>query len=545
MTSRFSFDASSVPLRQDGAADSEHLAAEDRFVLDCVDGVSSVEELAMMLAMNEQEVIETLERLAAQGRIQAPISSDDAPARELQATADFAVADLAKAVESASAKPVDQAHSAQSSASEAARTKENPVVDAPAAAVADPDALSPEEGEALVEALLFDADEQDTAQFDAVEEAKSRDEAEDEDAAASSTMRFTVPTAVVDDPKVPPLPPPASQTSQTAGTLPPKKTKPPTLPAPPKRPGPPPSPEAKPKDGEHISLDTPRRHLDPTWWKGMGEIEEPDEGLTSREISLSASLPTSRGSGPKDVHRRDHSITDRIEIDPVSFTEPMQRPTNGFEELNVGSGSYPRQTFERPPGGFIGGIRGLSDPERDTSEVDVLPAGDTDRASLDTEHETGPVGFVDEVAHTRGERAPLLPDVEVEDGWDASSAAATDPNAPWAEEPLAASLRADKGGWTLEEARCVSYYLRLIESGTYYEIFGISSNANGSQIAQAANSVRKCLRVDALKARASNAGIEALVSVKRGTERALDVLLRPDARAQYDAALQALAAFKL
>ena len=71
----------------------------------------------------------------------------------------------------------------------------------------------------------------------------------------------------------------------------------------------------------------------------MGKIEEPDEGLTSREISLSESLPTSRGSGPKDVHRRDHSITDRIEIDPVSFTEPMQRPTDGFEKLNVSSGS--------------------------------------------------------------------------------------------------------------------------------------------------------------------------------------------------------------
>lgn len=508
VTSRVSFASASVPHRREGDSDAYSLTADDRFVLDSVDGMSSVEELAMMLAMTETDVIRSLIRLAASQLVALDVSEEpSASMREQQLTADYEVQSL-----------LDRLQEQE----EAASTPSTLQITTPAAILA-----------------LRD-DQSSPPRFDI----HSGERIVTGDAAAAPTSRPTAPVETTSEPPRPSLPPPR-----------------PTMP--------PPTATETPKS--RISPETPRKTLDPSWWKGMGSIEEPDEGLTAREISHSglsglSHIPAS-GSGsrelklPENPRPRDFDHTDRVDVDASSFTEQMIRPDEGFESTGKGSsktppsGLYPRQTFERPPGGFIGPGNEHGE-ERDTSEVEVIRQAETTtdvQAVVDvtqlpeeTVQQSAP-RVVDELAHTREGQSPLLPEAEPEEGWGDTGAVAIPHHdrGLWAEEPIAASLRHEVGRWSEDDARAISYYLRLIQTGTYYEIFGCTQQAELEAIEMSAAALKELLRLGQLAESGTKDGSEAVQNVERGMDRALEVLRRPESRAQYDAALAALAAFKL
>lgn len=574
MTSRLSIDAASVPSRLEGDSDALSLTADDRFVLDSVDGMSSVEELAMMLAMNEESIIRSLTKLT-QSRL---VRIGD------EAEGDAPEASQAETTTAPTSTPPPMSARAEGAA---------------------PDAHAPP-GRGNHETADFEV-------ADLLDRLKQQEQADTQAAASGSatddspgTLRITTPAAIlelrdahrakprfdlqsgerIDAPSKPPEAP-TVRNDTVPGTTGAQRPVPPPGAAPkapasdrlptPKRPIPPPY-AAAPTPTGRVNVDTPRTNLDRSWWGSAEKLEEPDEGLTAREISHSglSNLPSDRSASrelrlpsPNDPLLLDDTLGDaktkRLSVD----TPP--------------SGVYPRQHLERPPGGFIaasGTTANQGIDARDTSRVDVLP---TERADLDTaeldavderdtaeqkvlaassselddtaQHDTldeqssdtAPF-FVDEVAHTRDDASvPLLPDARTEDGWGDMPTPIVDQSGerPWASQSVEPSLAETNGGWTSEDAKAVSFYLQQIQSGTYYEIFAVANDAAPEAIEAADTATRARLRLSALSAQADTHGKLAVESVKRGLDRALEVLKNPAARAQYDAALEALAAFKL
>lgn len=447
MTSRISHDASSVPIRTEGGGQTDQAQRSDLFVLDSVDGMSSVEELAMMLAMDEGEVLRILKNLS-----------------ELK---------LVRWEET-----------------EARRVEDS----------------EPEEATSQ----WRDEDSVIT------EEISSHEYEVEEDVA--ETFRFITAPATESvsqsSKKQPALPPKQDRDSKTA-----RKTSriggpppiPPSLP-----------PPSKPSTTRREVEKTPRQHLDTSWWQSSGITQEPDELLTHREISNSGlrfalKTPPKEQSEQVTLTSRDDIVTDRI--NPVSGSIDVDESIADPEAI---------QQLSRPQ------ISG--EPAKSTSDE-----GETRSDRADTQ----PV--VDEVAHTRDTEEPLLPDIEYDDKWSTKEKAAipVQRKDSWKDEAITPALRADSGQWSADEARCISYFLRLIEHGSYYDIFGVEENADRETIAAAANSIEGSIDFYSLDLRGSNVGKDSLRRVQNGIQRALDVLQNSESRAQYDAALEALAAFKL
>lgn len=68
---------SSVPVRIVEAVNTDPIDASDAFVLDCIDGISTIEELSMFVAMSEEELLNTLLRLSEQGLVRIESMPDD------------------------------------------------------------------------------------------------------------------------------------------------------------------------------------------------------------------------------------------------------------------------------------------------------------------------------------------------------------------------------------------------------------------------------------------------------------------------------------
>lgn len=605
MTSRLSIDAATVPARCEGDSATLSLTADDRFVLDSVDGMSSVEELAMMLAMNEDSIIRSLTKLMGSQlvRIGDPSDADDPPAADAppaEASATPSTSPSAPAKAAPPARPLTRARDED----------------------ADAHALPGRENQATadfeVKDLLERLAQQEKADSDAAASGAAAEE-------SPGTLQIATPAAILelrdahsgkprfdlhsgerlDAPRTPSGAPTVPSSTVPGATVPSstlpgatqnQRPAPPASSAPPppasdrlstpaQRPIPPPS-SAAPPTPRRVNVDTPRTNLDQSWWGSAPKLEEPDEGLTSREIShsgLSHLQPVSSASRELRLPSpHDARLHDATPGDPDTERRRVDTPPSGV---------YPRQHLERPPGGFIGtretAATSASDA-RETSRVDVLPAGrgaeldtaehdaleaqDTaeheviaahDTASHDTasqdaddtaahdtvdEHNSATAPFfVDEVAHTRGDGVPLLPDARAEEGWGDVPTPIVDQSGerPWASQSVEPSLADNNGGWTSEDARAVSFYLQQLQSATYYEIFSVATDAATAEIDAAATTTRARLRLPALSAQGDAHGKQAVENVKRGMERALDVLKNPEARTQYDAALAALAAFKL
>lgn len=459
MTSRISHDASSVPIRTEGEGQSDQAQGVDLFVLDSVDGMSSVEELAMMLAMDEGEVLRILRHLSDLKLVRWE-ASDTSPSAAPEDESPWRDEDATITEEITIDEPDLDDDVAETFRFITAPATEFPPQDAEAAHAARNDAASDKHEQA------------DSAQTDKVEHRPE-----------------TAQIKAADIERPPPVP----------TTFPP------------------------PKD-THASrsevVKTPRQHLDTSWWQSDGITQEPDELLTSREISHSGlrfapKMPVEEESAPKvTVTSRDDIITDRI--DPVSGGIDISDTVEELEET---------QQLSRPP-----------------RVPDTPPQRRTKRPA-----DAGAQPVVDEVAHTRGGGAPLLPDIEYDDTWNTKGdkATPTPRTQSWSKEPISSELMADSGQWSVDEARCISYFVRLIEHGSYYDIFGVDQDADRETIAEAAQAIEQYIDFYSLDLRGSKVGKELLNKVRNGVKRALDVLQSSDSRAQYDAALEALAAFKL
>lgn len=475
-------DASSIPSRLDGPGDLQQLSAEDQFLLDNVDGLSSVDDLSMMLGMSADDVCGCLERLANHGFVAIAVSdtgeaSRGAAGRDLESTASFEVADLLAQTRSTTALPQRSRRGA--TPPPLSRPTLPPVMPKPSTVV------SPSEK------------------------------------------------------------PPSSATSPAAH-----------LSARPAVPGPstrPPSADSTrggvPDKVHRASAPTPRRHLDTSWWNGVDSLDEPDEKLTSREISQSGLHGVGRtlGSASKelrlvgdaDARLRGADATDRVDVDDPSFTEPMVNLRGAVIAGHVEGDSQADklvpavpQHAVAPPGGFLRPTTKIQ-IDSDTSPVEVLEqvAPDPVTAQVDALSEE------DDGAGSTQRHAVLS----------ASSArpapkAANDASR-WADESLHALLKGDRGPWTLEQARCVSYFSRLVQNATFYELLGVSNDADSLAIERAGFAFRRTFAAMDLHRSRIEEARTLVQAIERGVERAVEVLLDADARARYDAALKALAAF--
>lgn len=427
MTSRTPLDASIVPRRTQGEGHPDKAQGPELFVLDSVDGFSSIEELAMMLAMGENDVMAIVARL-----------------HELQLVHwDDVIVDGTE----------------EGVAPSTERSYEPP-------------------GESLVrDAFAFEGGEMEDG--------------------AAETFRFVTASAVTGDVQDSQRQQQTTVEHRSVETKIERPSAPPPLPrggasTPPRR----------------DVIKTPRQHLDTSWWRSAGRTQEPDEKLTSREISNSGLrfAPPERGAGEKATAQHE-VVTDRVE--PISGSMETQQDASDVQSTNT-----------------IPHLRRSAVDERTTSQ------------SLES--------IVDEVAHTRGGGAPLLPDIEFEEDWGHDDITSPiDVQIPWADEAISAEFERLRGDWTEDETKQIAYYTRLIEHGTYYAIFGVRDAATMDEIRSAADEIAARLDFDALRRRGTSEGRAALQKVQNGLQRALDVLENPDSRAQYDAALAALAAFKL
>lgn len=451
LTSSIRHDASSVPIRTEGQQSANQAQGADLFVLDSVDGISSVEELAMMLAMDEGEVLQILQRLHEQTLIRW---EEQAP---------------------------------------------------------EPAATPPDGTEEAVRPPMAEARQDPATYF----QSQTTDDEED----ATETLPFiTAPAAQsAAQPPVRTL----SRTSAQPTEIPTEKpTSPP--PVPPSRPA---AQNTSTPRGEIAK--TPRQHLDTSWWKGAKTTQEPDEVLTHREISHSGLrfAPSTLDDASATAQESSESTEEKPTAQHAVETSKHDVITDRVHPV---SGSIPvDETADEP------------EPTQQLSRPKISESHDS--KTRDTS------GYVDEVAHTRTGANPLLPDIEYDDAWTTDDEDTTEIQLKdiWQEEPITPELKAESGQWSVDEARCVSYYLRLIENGTYYDIFGVENDATPEAIVAAAQRIERNIDFRRLDLRGSPVGKHAIDKVHHGIERALDVLRNQESRAQYDAALDALAAFKL
>lgn len=454
LTSRISHDASSVPIRTEGEGQPDQAQRVELFVLDSVDGISSVEELAMMLAMDEGEVLRILEHLSALKlvRWEEAATPPPTPFAAPEATVPLRDEDAQITEEITTEEPEFDDYVAETFRFITAPATEFPSQGAEEAQPAPEQAVSAH------------ADEAD-----------------------SPSKAAQIKASDIERP--PPVP----------STFPPPKTTP---------------------TSRSEVVKTPRQHLDTSWWQSDGITQEPDELLTAREISHSGlrfapRTPVEDEPAQKvTVTSRDDIITDRVE--PVSGRIDISE--NGEELEETQQLSTPASIPDQAPR-----------PKKKHSPSEAAQ----------------PV--VDEVAHTRGGGEPLLPDIEYDDAWAAEDGEGAFGHRAqsWSNEPIVPELMAESGQWSVDEARCISYFVRLIEHGSYYDIFGVDQDADRETITEAAQAIEKNIDFYSLDLRGSQVGKQALNTVRNGIKRALDVLQSSDSRAQYDAALEALAAFKL
>lgn len=572
----------SVPSRVQGGSDHTLVEQNDRFVLDSVDGLSSAEELAFLLGLNFEDVAESLHRLAAIGLVlweaevepdtgDSDVSTENAPElnpstavtaafetiggtdagvgidtvpvevlSEEGAALPAQVDDFGKLAEEISARSTGDATS-DFSVTDLLDQMSNSTVSVAAVptakALADLKAAGPDESIKIVsrseleEALsatplepIAPVDRPSPPAFP-----KRRDASD-----PALTLTPSVPIEAVDVGFIPTprrsVPPTAPQPVQSQDRIPTSSH--PIVPAVPVT-----SANRLKGGGElrGVGPATPRRHLDTSWWSGTRASAEPDEVLTAREVSFSGPMPADSGAPP---------MTGSGELRP-SLSQTPQR-------------------LERPPGGFLRPRLGTGEVTDSSKKLE----GDDITAELEALHGEDvsiTIGSpVDEVAHARN-GSPLLPDIEPDEGYgetlqmirplsgllpiESVEPAIPDSKAEeapfWSEEPIRPSLKGGFGGWDEARARRVSWYLRTVQGGTYYELLGLPDTASTDDVVNAARDLRAGLDMGSLHHSADASGLEALSVIDKGISRALDVLSNPDARAAYDAALAALAAFKV
>lgn len=427
-------------MRTQGEGQPGNAQGPELFVLDSVDGLSSIEELSMMLAMSENEVMQIVERLHELQLVRWEVP-EPATAHELR---------------------------------NAARTQED-LHDRQASAFENDDSENDDNEDSGVHTFRFVT--APAVQADAADKKRQQQQTVEQRAVPTKMSRPTAP---------PPLP----REQQT-------------------RP-------AKRRD----VVKTPRQHLDTSWWRSTGRTEEPDEKLTQREISNSGlrfAPPAPEKSGshtmalsptPDKPTAQHGTITDRVT--PITTSPEAQTKTS-----------------------------------KDSPTTAPPPRVKSRRSAVDDRTPTiDPTSVVDELAHTRTGGMPLLPDIEFEDDWEEPTTPISE-LPPWKDEPILPAIEAGYAPWSKAEAQQISYYIRLIEHGTYYDIFGVEQGASLQIIRAAADRIAADLDFDALRARSAPEGHALVLKIQNGLQRAFDILETPESRAQYDAALEALAAFKL
>ena len=490
-----------VPHRRHDQGDSSDVDANDRFVLDSVDGLSSTEELAFLLGMSFEDVASALLRLAQSSLVEWEASEEPVPEGEV---------DTSPVPVLAPPKPPPTAGTPATSTGPST---------VPVDVLAADGTPSSDYLELAKEIESQNPSYEATRDYSVGDLLHQMSNATTSVAAVTERRTRGVEPISSERPLPPPIPARSQDripTSNHPAVHPPGPTGPQSTP---------PSASNLTQARRSVSSATPRRHLDTSWWAGGSRPSpEPDEVLTAREVSVSGLIPTGEAS-------------------PVTADESTDaRPT------------LPQtpQRLERPPGGFLrarsitreisaemGADEILQSHGMITAEVAAISADGAEASGHDPNGEDGAgetlqlVRPLADILEAVGpENWEILPD-EIE------------PPDPWLEEPIRASLKETLGGWDAPRARCISWFVRIVQTGTYYDVLRIERDASVETVIQAARELRRRLDLGTLHQSADTAGLEALAIVDKGIERALDILSNADGRAAYNAALDALAAFKV
>lgn len=114
------------------------------------------------------------------------------------------------------------------------------------------------------------------------------------------------------------------------------------------------------------------------------------------------------------------------------------------------------------------------------------------------------------------------------------------PGKPWSEAPIDDEIAQHNDELNDDELRMLSWYVERVNTGTYYSLLNLEPDADDSTVAAAISDARRFLERLRGTGRCSSRGAADIDKVLAGVEKAEKVLCEREARRRYDNALRAL-----
>lgn len=558
MSERENISANAIPLRRNAEGEEASLSSADAYLLERVDGFSSIEELALMVGIHVKDAVGALMRLHDAGVVRfadhdaGPQRDDHAANVERDDSGELEVGSTdVRLMPSVADDEERDAPPWWSSASSAAAGDSEPWEGSYAGKMplpvesttrATPRASAQESG---VRKLKRTADVPTLASGAASKPTLKRDAPKPDGETAAPQDGASVPSTP---------PPPLPKVSSTVSA---------TTPPPPA-----PRPLGRSTGAKTPAVDQRARALGDTGEltsktlrsgaRSRGEEDDTDRietvanyGRDKEDTQPHPTPPESsfratpaQGSSPTALPASGTSryITREDEVDTESATAQVSRPLAGRPDTetrpqdpvhdDVTASHDPADADETGPQQVAGrhksGVIAADNDRRygQPSEDDELPEADEVLASLDL-----------------SSRATDIVDPEEFEGEQEKDTRETDAlesKRPWAGATIDEDVRRENTQLQEHELRMLSWYLNRVRAGTYYSLLDLDPNADDSTIAAAATDARRYLVRLRETGRCSGRGDKDIELVLGGVQRAEKVLGERESRRRYDNALKAL-----
>lgn len=556
MSERENISANAIPLRRNAEGEAVSLSSADAYLLERVDGFSSIEELALMVGIHVRDAVSALLRLQDAGVVSFA-DHDAGPQREEQSVDDQQddSGELEVGSTDVRLKPGvadDEERAVRpwwSSASSAAAGESEPWEGSYAGKIplpvesttrATPRATAQGSG---ARKLKRTADVPTVASGAASKLSLKREAPKQVDA-ATSQEGASVPSTP---------PPPLPKTSPTAARTPP-----------------PPAPRTlgRSAGAKTPAVDQRSRALSDTGEltsktlrssaRSRGEEDDTDRietvanyGRDKEDTQPHPTPPESsfraapaQGSSPTALPASGTSryIPREDEVDTEPATAQISRPVAGRPD-----------TETRPQDPVHDGVTAPHDPA-DADETGPQRVAHPDQSAVipaDNDRRFGQPSGDDELPEADevlasldlSSRATEIVDPEEFEGEEEKDTRETDAlehKRPWADATIDEDVRRENAQLQGHELRMLSWYLNRVRSGTYYSLLDLDPNADDSTVAAAATDARRYLLKLRETGRCSVRGDKDIELVLGGVQRAEKVLGERESRRRYDNALKAL-----
>lgn len=555
MSERENISANAIPLRRNAEGEAATLSSADAYLLERVDGFSSIEELALMVGIHVRDAVSALLRLQDAGVVSFA-DHDAGPQREEQSVDDQQddSGELEVGSTDVRLKPGvadDEERAVRpwwSSASSAAAGESEPWEGSYAGKMplpvesttrATPRATAQGSG---VRKLKRTADVPTVASGAKSKPALRRESSKPADAPTSQDGASA--------PSTPP--PPLPKASTTAGTPPPPAPRTLGRSAGAKTPAVDQRSRALGDTGE-LTSKTLRSSA-----RSRGEEDDTDRietvanyGRDKEDTQPHPTPPESsfratpaQGSSPTALPASGTSryIPSEDEVDTESATAQISRPVAGRPD-----------TETRPQDPVHDGVTASHDPA-DADETGPQRVARRDQSAViaaDNDRRFGEPSEDDELPEADevlasldlSSRATEIVDPEEFEGDEEKDTRETDAlehKRPWADASIDEDVRRENTQLQDHELRMLSWYLNRVRSGTYYSLLDLDPDADDSTVAAAATDARRYLLKLRETGRCSVRGDKDIELVLGGVQRAEKVLGERESRRRYDNALKAL-----